>query len=58
MCNAITNGDRQNSSELSFQPKTLRMGNFNLNINPQSAAYVLLNIIHLSTVFFKSLICI
>lgn len=39
MCNATTNGDRQNSCELSFQPKTLRTGNFNLNINSQTAAY-------------------
>lgn len=40
MCNAITNGDRQNSCELLFQPKNLKMGNFFLNINPQTAAYV------------------
>lgn len=40
MCNAITNGDRQNSCELSFQPKNLKMGNFHLNINSQTAAYV------------------
>lgn len=39
MCNAITNGDYQNSCELSFQPKSLRMGNFNLNINSHTAAY-------------------
>lgn len=39
MCNATTNGDRQNSCELLFQPKNLRMGNFNLNVNPQTAAY-------------------
>jgi len=45
MCNATTSGDRQNSCELSFQPKTLRMGNFNLNVNPQTAAYGFVKII-------------
>ncbi|KAL4149986.1 hypothetical protein QTP88_003837 [Uroleucon formosanum] len=40
MCNAITNGDRQNSCELSFQPKTLKLGNFNLNVNSQTAASI------------------
>lgn len=40
MCNAITSGEQQNSCELSFEPKTLRMGNFNLNVDPHSAAYV------------------
>jgi len=39
MCNAFTSGDYQNSCELSFQPKSLKMGNFNLNINSQTAAY-------------------
>lgn len=41
MCNAFTSGDRQNSCELLFQPKTLRMGNNNLNVNSNTAAYVL-----------------
>ncbi|XP_060880160.1 RNA 3'-terminal phosphate cyclase [Metopolophium dirhodum] len=40
MCNAITNGDRQNSCELTFQPKTLKLGNFNLNVNSQTAASI------------------
>lgn len=44
MCNATTNGDRQNSCELTFQPKTLKMGNFNLNVNSQTAAYDYKNI--------------
>jgi len=44
MCNAITNGDRQNSCELTFQPKTLKLGNFNLNVNSQTAAYGYINI--------------
>jgi len=44
MCNATTNGDRQNSCELTFQPKTIKMGNFNLNVNSQTAAYDFKNI--------------
>lgn len=44
MCNGTTNGDRQNSCELTFQPKTLKMGNFNLNVNSQTAAYDYKNI--------------
>lgn len=39
MCHANTNGDRLNSCELSFQPKTIKMGKFNLNVNTQTAAY-------------------
>ncbi|XP_050428789.1 RNA 3'-terminal phosphate cyclase [Adelges cooleyi] len=40
MCNATVTGDKQNSCELIFNPKTLKMGNFNLNINPQTAASI------------------
>lgn len=50
MCNAVTNGDRQNSCELLFQPKSLKMGNFHLNINPQTAAYVYVQNV-LTTIF-------
>lgn len=42
MCYANTSGDKLNSCELSFHPKTLKMGIFNLNVNSQTAAYDLI----------------
>jgi RNA 3'-terminal phosphate cyclase len=57
MCRANTNGDQLNSCELSFYPKTLRMGNFNLNVNSQTAAYGLIRlkkkIKNLQLIFFN-----
>lgn len=38
MCKAITSGDHQSSSELSFKPQSLKVGNFNINVNPKTAA--------------------
>ncbi|XP_050532541.1 RNA 3'-terminal phosphate cyclase isoform X3 [Daktulosphaira vitifoliae] len=40
MCHAITEGDKVNSCELSFHPKSLKMGKFNLNIDSKTAASI------------------
>ncbi|VVC35971.1 Hypothetical protein CINCED_3A001660 [Cinara cedri] len=44
MCKGVTRGDQQNSCVLSFEPQSLSMGNFNLNVDSRTAASISLMI--------------